>query len=73
MRVGGQLTVEDAAVVTAALDPLSSPTGGADHRTPAQRRADALVEVCSRALRTGELPARGGEPPSWPSPSPTTR
>jgi hypothetical protein len=63
VRVSGQLTVEDAAIVTAALDPLSCPTGGADHRSPAQRRADALVEVCRLALRTGELPASGGEPP----------
>jgi Domain of unknown function (DUF222)/HNH endonuclease len=103
VRISGHLTVEDAATVTAVLDPLTSPryvpgtgtgldggrdagtghepdgggdggTGldsdagrdggtGGDTRSPAQRRADALVEVCRLALRTGELPASGGEPP----------
>ena len=63
VRVGGHLTVEDAAMVSAALDPLSGPGVDADSRTPAQGRADALVEVCRLALRTGELPDSGGEPP----------
>ncbi|MEU4244616.1 DUF222 domain-containing protein [Actinoplanes sp. NPDC026619] len=30
-------------------------------RTPAQRRADALVDVCNRVLRGGELPTSGGD------------
>jgi hypothetical protein len=34
-----------------------------DDRTPAQRRADALLEVCRLALRTPQLPEDGGEPP----------
>jgi hypothetical protein len=103
VRISGHLTVEDAATVSAVLDPLTGPcsvpgtglgpddgrdaatdlgfdrgrdtgTGpdsdaggdagaGGDTRSPAQRRADALVEVCRLALRTGELPASGGEPP----------
>jgi Domain of unknown function (DUF222) len=63
VRVSGQLTIEDAATVNAALDPLSGPGVDADSRTPAQGRADALVEVCRLALRTGELPDSGGEPP----------
>jgi hypothetical protein len=63
VRVSGHLTVEDAAIVSAALDPLSSPMPDADSRTPAQRRADALVETCRLALRTGQLPDSGGEPP----------
>ncbi len=33
-----------------------------DLRSPAQRRADALVDICRLALRTGELPESGGEP-----------
>jgi hypothetical protein len=35
----------------------------ADDRTPGQRRADALVQVCRLALNTGELPATGGDRP----------
>jgi hypothetical protein len=62
VRVSGQLTVEDAAIVSAALDPLSFRGADADQRSPAQRRADALVEVCRLALRTGQLPDSGGEP-----------
>jgi hypothetical protein len=62
IRVSGYLTVEDAAVVSAALDPLCTPTAG-DSRTPSQLRADALVDVCRLALRTKDLPANGGEPP----------
>ena len=61
VRVSGFLTVEDAAVVRAALDPLCTPRSG-DDRDPAQRRADALVDICQLALRTGSLPENGGEP-----------
>ncbi|MDP9794584.1 hypothetical protein J2S43_003096 [Catenuloplanes nepalensis] len=62
VRLSGLLGTEDAATVQAAIQPLCSPAPG-DDRTPAQRRADALTEVCRLALRTGELPADGGEPP----------
>ena len=62
VRVYGSLGVEDAAIVSAALDPLCTPRAG-DERLPAQRRADALTDVCRLALRTGDLPANGGEPP----------
>jgi hypothetical protein len=48
--------------VRAALHPLCQPLP-ADDRTPAQRRADALTEICRLALRTGQLPDDGGEPP----------
>jgi hypothetical protein len=61
VRLSGYLTVEDAAQVRAALDPLCTPRHG-DDRTPAQLRADALVDICRLALRTGELPDNGGEP-----------
>jgi hypothetical protein len=62
VRLSGSLDVEAAAIVQAALQPLGVPAPG-DDRTPAQRRADALVEVARLALRTGELPEHGGEPP----------
>lgn len=61
VRLTGVLGVEDAAVITAALHPLCSPAPG-DDRTHEQRRADALVDICRLALRTGELPDHGGEP-----------
>ena len=62
VRVTGYLTVEDAAIVGAALDPLCTPRA-TDDRTAGQRRADALVDICQLALRTGSLPDNGGEPP----------
>jgi hypothetical protein len=62
VRLSGALSVEDAATVSAALQPLCTPIAG-DHRTARQRRSDALVEVCRLALRTEELPEHGGEPP----------
>jgi hypothetical protein len=70
------LDTEAAAIVSAALDPLCNPrrTGTdarpgtddaalADERTAAQRRADALVEICQLALNTEELPVNGGDRP----------
>lgn len=65
VRVTGWLDSEAAAVVNAALDPLCSPRQSApdDPRTMAQRRADALVDVCRLALSAGELPDHGGERP----------
>jgi len=52
-----RLDPEAAAVLDAALDPLSAPQpsdeGGPDLRSPGQRRAEALVEVCRRAAAAG--------------------
>jgi hypothetical protein len=62
VRVSGYLPVEYAAVVRAALDPLCAPRPG-DDRTPAQQRADALVEVCRLALGSTGLPDNGGDRP----------
>ena len=62
VRLSGVLGVEDAATVQAALHPLCTPIPD-DTRSATQRRADALVDVCRLALRTGQLPDDGGEPP----------
>ena len=63
----GQFDPESAAVIEAALDglaqPLASTADGPDPRSPGQRYADALVEVCRRQLNSGDLPSRGGEKP----------
>jgi hypothetical protein len=66
VRLSGWLGTTAAAAVNAALDPLCHPgrdpkIDGETPRTPAQRRADALVDVCNRALRGGDLPATGGD------------
>jgi hypothetical protein len=63
VRLAGWLDAAGAATVHAAIDPLCHPRhDSAGTRTPAQRRADALVEVCALALRTAELPAHAGDP-----------
>jgi hypothetical protein len=52
-----------------AADAVADADGGAadpvvrDGRSPAARRADALVEICRRVLAQGELPDNGGEKP----------
>jgi len=45
------------------LDGVGPDLAVADDRSPAQRRADALVDVCRLALNTGELPVNGGDRP----------
>lgn len=60
--VDGALDAEGGSTVLAALTALSQPVPG-DDRTPAQRRADALVELARRHLDDGSLPELGGERP----------
>src|SRR5674536_166967 len=59
----GVFDPEAGATVLAALAPLAAPGGADDDRTPAQRRADALVELARRALDGAGLPATAGERP----------
>ncbi len=65
--LAGSLDVEGAAILAAALDPLSAPrpssADGPDPRTPSRRRADALIELARRALAAGDLPDCGGDRP----------
>jgi len=56
--ISGRLDPEAAAVLSAALDPLSAPNpctenGGRDPRPVDRRRAEALIEICRRATAAG--------------------
>jgi hypothetical protein len=57
------LDAESGEAVIAALRALSETTDRSDDRTPAQRRADALVELCRDYLDHGDTPVTGGEKP----------
>ena len=63
VRVDGDLDPEGGEVLLCALEALSETLDRDDHRGPAQRRADALVELCRQVLDGGRLPARRGERP----------
>ncbi|MCW2678645.1 MAG: putative endonuclease [Frankiales bacterium] len=54
------LPAGDAETVLSCLEPLARRQGDQDQRSAAQRRADALTEVCEQVLRHGELPDAGG-------------
>lgn len=59
----GLFDPEGGETLLAALDPLTRPAGSDDHRSPAQRRADGLVELARRALDTCRLPTVAGTRP----------
>ncbi|HTR71453.1 MAG TPA: DUF222 domain-containing protein [Mycobacteriales bacterium] len=60
----GNFTLHPAGMETVqtALHALSKPIAG-DDRSPAQRRADALVTMAELAMRSGDLPDTGGVKP----------
>jgi hypothetical protein len=58
----GLLDAESGALVRAALEALSRRLPD-DERTPAQRRADALVEMAAQRLTAGDLASSGGVRP----------
>ena len=65
VHIDGLLDTVSGQVVMTALDSLTDP-GNLDpsnDRTPAQRRADALVDLCRDHLNHGELPTQGTERP----------
>jgi hypothetical protein len=64
----GRLDAEGAAIVQAALSPLAAPApadaaGVKDPRSPARRRADALIQAARMLLDAGDLPTQGGQRP----------
>jgi len=65
VRLDGDLDPESGAVVITALGSLAEPQAldPEDRRSPAQRRADALVEICRRHLDSSNRPQVGGERP----------
>jgi hypothetical protein len=54
------LPAGDSETVLTTLEPLARKQGSDDARSAAQRRADALTEVCEQVLRHGQLPDAGG-------------
>ncbi|HUU61083.1 MAG TPA: DUF222 domain-containing protein, partial [Acidimicrobiia bacterium] len=65
VRLDGDLDPESGAVVMTALGSLAEPAAldPEDGRSPAQRRADALTEICRRHLDSADRPRLGGERP----------
>jgi hypothetical protein len=63
VAVDGLLEPEAGQTVLAALEPLARPADAHDTRHGGQRTADALAEVCRRALEGGRLPKAGGVRP----------
>jgi hypothetical protein len=63
IAVNGLLEAEAGSTVLAALEPLARPGDARDDRNGRQRNADALAELCRRALEGGRLPKAGGVRP----------
>jgi len=65
VRLDGDLDPESGAVVMQAVRSLAEPWAlePGDTRSPQQRRADALVEICRRHLDSPNRPRQGGERP----------
>ncbi|HEX3706047.1 MAG TPA: DUF222 domain-containing protein [Mycobacteriales bacterium] len=62
VSVSGMLDRVGATILRKALYPLAVKAGDIDERTPAQRHADALVELARLAMNTGQLPDTAAEP-----------
>jgi len=61
--IAGTGEVEGAETILTAIEAAARPTSTSDTRTPAQRRYDALVEICHQHLNTGTGPEVAGERP----------
>ena len=57
-NISGELSSDAAETVTTALHAFMDPPADGDDRTPAQRRADALVRICQIALQQGATGVR---------------
>lgn len=66
-RVHGELDAEDGqgliTAIRAQMDAETRAASGPDARTPGQRRADALGEICRQWLASRDRPTVGGERP----------
>ena len=66
VRLDGNLDPEGGEIVLSALGSITdndARNGGNDERSPAQRRADGLVEICRRWLDRGDTTTIAGERP----------
>ena len=63
VSIDGLLDAEAGAVLLTALASAATPLGPDDRRSAGQRRADALVDVCSYALDTGQPSTSAGVRP----------
>jgi hypothetical protein len=63
VRLDAMLDADTGAALRAALASLSRKQGPDDDRSRPQRDHDAFAGILSYALRTGDLPDTGGEPP----------
>jgi hypothetical protein len=61
--IDGVLDPVGGAALKTAIDALAKRLGADDERTPAQRRADSLVELAQHAMDEGRLPRRNGVKP----------
>ena len=63
-RIDGDADSESATIIDAALRSITEPWAKAgDERSPAQRRLDALIDICRAHLDHGDTPIIGGERP----------
>ena len=65
VRIDGELDPENGETVLTALRSITDPQNldDTDTRSPAQKRADALVDLCADHLTHGNTPTTGGQKP----------
>ena len=61
VEVAGMFDPEGGAILRTTLDPLARQVGPDDTRAREQRYADALIELCVRAMDRGDVPQRAGQ------------